>query len=225
MTQLFRIGICCTLLALTACTPDKSTERSMEAPIQPSAGAAQVAPPLSPGPLTPPTAADVRGALQRVFGDDLAKKQIGAFVTGDFDGDRSQDLAVVVRPNAARLRDINDPLANWIIEDPARAYLPPQNQNVVHLPPKPPAAQVRRGEPLLAIIHGYGSEGWRDPQARQAYLLKNGSAEHLGVDDLPRQLMTRAGVAPGERNVIAERGQGRSGFLFWTGATYAWHPL
>src|SRR5690348_14958055 len=100
MTQLFQIGICCTLLALTACTPDKSTERSMEAPIQPSAGAAQVAPPQSPGPLTPPTAADVRGALQRVFGDDLAKKQIGAFVTGDFDGDRSQDLAVVVRPNA-----------------------------------------------------------------------------------------------------------------------------
>ena len=197
----------------------------MEAPIQASAVAAQSAPPQSPVPLPPPTITDVRAALQRVFGNDLATNQTGVFVIGDFDGDRSQDLAVIVRPNVARLRDLNNPLANWIVEDPARAYLPPQNQSVVHLPPKPPAVLVRRGEPQLAIIHGYGRGGWRDPQARQAYLLKNGSAEHLTVDDLPKELTTLAGVVPGERNVIAERIQGRSGFLFWTGATYAWHPL
>jgi hypothetical protein len=225
MTQLFRIGICCTLLALAACAPDKSSERSREAPIQPSAAPAQTETPQSSVMLPPATIADVREAVQRVFGDDLARNQIGAFITGDFDGDRSQDLAVIVRPNSTRLRDLNNPLANWIVEDPARAYLPPQNQSVVHLPPKPPVVQVRRGEPLLAIIHGYGPGGWRDPQARQAYLLKNGSVEHLRLDDLPKELMTLAGVAPGERNVIAERVQGRSGFLFWTGATYAWHPL
>src|SRR5689334_19076421 len=134
MTQLFCIAICCTLLATTACAPDKSAERSREAPIQLTAAATKETPPQSPAPLPPPTLADVRDALHRVFGDSLASTRIGAFVTGDFDGDQSQDVAVIVRPNAARLRDINDPLANWIVEDPAHAYLPPRNQAVIHLP-------------------------------------------------------------------------------------------
>jgi hypothetical protein len=37
-------------------------------------------------------------------------------------------------------------------------------------PPSPP--RVRSRELLLAVVHGYGRRGWRDPAAQQAYLLK-----------------------------------------------------
>ena len=176
-------------------------------------------------PLLPPTVNDVRDALRRVFGDTVTTTGASEFVVGDFNGDRSEDVAVVVRPNSAKLGDLNNQLANWILEDPGHAYLPPEGEAVVHLPPKPASEQVRKGETLLAIIHGFGPQGWRNPQARQAYLLKNSAGLHPVVSDLPPRLMTRAGVMPGERKVIAQRLRGRNGFIFWTGATYAWQPM
>ena len=175
--------------------------------------------------LPPPTPGDVRDALQRVFGNTLSTTTASEFVIGDFNGDQSEDVAVVVRPNSAKLEELNSQLANWILEDPGHAFLPPEGKSVVHLPPKPAPERVHKGETLLAIIHGFGPQGWRNPQARQAYLLKNSSGGHAVVSDLPRKLMTRAGVMPGQRKVISERVRGRNGFIYWTGATYAWQPM
>jgi hypothetical protein len=221
-----RLAGCSLLLfALSACSSRPKPEQSVEAPIA-------VANPSMPPrqehrakPLPPPTLADVRDALHRVFGDTLATRTISQFVVGDFNGDQSEDVAVTVHANPAKLDELNSRLANWTIEDPGRAFLPPQNKTVVRLPPKPPLELVRKGETLVAIIHGYGSEGWRDPQARQAYLLRNSAGSRAAIADLPRTLMMRAGVMPGERKVISEHIRGRNGFIFWTGATYAWQPM
>jgi hypothetical protein len=222
---IFELACALLLLALSGCTSGNKPERTVEAPI---AVANPSLPPRqqeTPDPLPPPTLSDVRDALQRVFGDTVSARNSGEFVVGDFNGDQSEDIAIVVRPNTTKLNELNSQLANWTIEDPGHAFLPPAGKSVVNLPPKPAPEQVRRGEALLAVIHGFGSQGWRNPQARQAYLLRNSAGTHASVSDLPAQLMTRAGVMPGERKVISERIRGRSGIIFWTGATYAWQPM
>jgi len=222
----FRFAACClVLLLLSSCSSGNKPERSVEAPI--TVANASMPPRLQETvqPLPPPTVDDVRDALHRVFGDTLSTTSVNEFVVGDFNGDQSEDVAVIVRPNPAKIEEVNSQLANWILEDPGHAFLPPEGKSVVHLPPKPAPEQVRKGETLLAIIHGFGVHGWRNPQARQAYLLKNSAGLHVVVSDLPAKLMTRAGVIPGERKVISERVRGRNGFIFWTGATYAWQPM
>ena len=47
--------------------------------------------------------------------------------------------------------------------------------------PEMPPLRVEENELLLAVIHGYGTQGWRDAQATQTYLLKN--AAGVGYED------------------------------------------
>src|SRR6267154_1021163 len=64
--------------------------------------------------MQPASAADVQAALKRVFSDDVRTGGVTAFVIGDFNGDGSEDLAVVVHPSPGKLSVINDELSNWI---------------------------------------------------------------------------------------------------------------
>jgi hypothetical protein len=78
---------------------------------------------------------------------------------------------------------------------------------------------VRNRELLLAVIHGVGSRGWRDPAARQAYLVK-------GALDGPWLGRPRDGYpgldAPGARplgDVLADSNPAGT-VAYWTGARY-----
>jgi hypothetical protein len=89
------------------------------------------------------------------------------YFDGDFNGDGFVDLAVAVRPIAARLGDLNEPLANWIVEDPRQ--------------PRSATTALAASDALLAIVHGYGPDGWRNPDARQTYVLKNTGGSRMRV--------------------------------------------
>src|SRR6185503_12363075 len=83
-----------------------------------------------------------------------------SFLTGDFNGDSSQDLAVVLQPVPDRIAEMNvHPL--WLLRDP----------RVPHNPRAP--LHVEKDDVLLAVIHGYGANDWRDSQATQTFLLKH----------------------------------------------------
>src|SRR5262245_40626709 len=60
-----------------------------------------------------PEAAEVKHAIQRVFKGALSimTDRNPYFIDGDFNGDSSQDLAVVVSPTPGNLLAINDELA------------------------------------------------------------------------------------------------------------------
>ena len=116
-----------------------------------------------------------------------------------------------VRAAEERAAEINDPLANWTVQDCDLSPATPQAKA-----PAPP--RVRSHELLLAVVHGYGRRGWRDPGARQAYLVK-GALEgpwvgrsrdrHPGLDAPERQL----------GDILA--GSGSTGTIaYWTGASY-----
>jgi hypothetical protein len=215
------------LAALQGCTSNQA--QNIEKPIDAATlKPAPAASPAVPSRLPPPTKAQVKEAFQRVFGEDLvAQSEEGSgqatFIVGDFNGDQSEDLAIIVRPAAGKLDDINSELANWIIQDADKAFIAPPGKAVV-VPPKQARPRVERGEQLLAIIHGVGPEGWRNPQARQAYIVKHAAATFEGTAPSISQKAIRAMHLPVETDIIKEVRNNKKGFVFWTGGVYAWHP-
>ena len=169
---------------------------------------------------SPATASEVNAALHRIFADSVhASCQEHSFTTGDFNGDGSPDLAALVLPNYSKLNIVNDPLANWTIQDARQAFVAPADQRVVFLPPKPKPQSTHSKELLLAIVHGYGPNGWRDPNAQQAYLVRHPGTGPIETRRAP-QHVEGAPVSLAHSQIIFE--PTRVGFLFWTGSQYAW---
>lgn len=133
-------------------------------------------------------------------------------MTGDFNGDNSEDIAIVVKPSGDKLSDLNSEYVNWILEDPRHVQQLSRN--------------VKANDVLLAVIHGQDREGWRDESAKQTYLLKNAVGTELATESL-KQLKTNGETKalPQLRgDVIREKLNGSGGIIYWTGAKYAWHP-
>jgi hypothetical protein len=147
------------------------------------------------------------------------------YITGDFNGDDSQDIAIVVRPAKDKLEEINSEVANWIVEDPRKIVLPDPHKSVQKLPPAPEPVKVQPDNLLLTIIHGYEKDGWRNPEAKQAYLLDNAVGNSMvakPLKDLQSAIGNKNNLSK-SGDVIKETLAGESGFLYWTGAKYAWH--
>ena len=166
--------------------------------------------------LPPPELNSVQEAVKRVFKDsaliDTSRKP--TFIAGDFNGDLSQDIAVVLKPSSGKLSEMNEEFPNWILRDP---FAPDE--------PRIPQLRVAENEVLLAVIHGYGPNGWRDPQATQTYLLKNAVGSGMEV----YQAKDVAAANQGKKlprlhgDVIGEVLKATPGYLYYAGATYSWY--
>jgi len=212
-------------LPLAGCKGHAKTQTRMEKPIDPAAAPSPQAAATPAPKLPPPTRAEIETAFHRVFGDDLIADGSGqSFIVGDFNGDQSEDLAVIARPAKAKLDDVNNELANWTIQDADNFFLPPKGEKKVVMPHETRRPKVERGEQILAIIHGFGPGGWRSSDARQAYIVKHAAASFQGIAPSISQKAIREMKLPVETEIIKEIRNNRKGFLFWTGGAYAWHP-
>src|SRR5437588_10377104 len=61
------------------------------------------------------TLEEVRGVVAHIYRDAVVveAERAAPFVVGDFNGDGSEDIAVVVRPGAGKLPEVNGEYANW----------------------------------------------------------------------------------------------------------------
>lgn len=176
--------------------------------------------------LPAPNPEEVNKAIGRVFEKAATADTAGShasFFVGDFNGDGSEDLAVVVTPSEGGLGEINSEVANWTLEDPSNAAIPGASSALPPLAGKRVLAE--KGKTLLAIIHGVGPSGWRDAEAKQSYLLKNGVGGDLSVQPVTRLRngKDRRRLPPLRGDAIQETIAGKPGLLFWTGAKYAWY--
>jgi hypothetical protein len=177
---------------------------------------------------TAPTLAEVEAALARVYQNtvtiDVAKSE-PSFV-GDFNGDGSPDLAVVVRPSGeSALPKLNSEYANWIVEDPRTVVLPDASKAVQQLPKPDAPPRIQANDSLLVVLHGYGQSGWHHPYARQTFLLCNAVGENLRARPLREVLRggRRNIQSQSQGDVIGEKLSGHDGFLYWINGKYAWH--
>jgi hypothetical protein len=236
-TNAFEFGLVllATAFLLPACSTRNETVTTSEPPprvestVEPPVKLFALATPTpSPTPAnkssTPPNPTEIRDTVARVFEKAATPDPSRpGFAVGDFNGDGSEDLAVAVKPGENSLSEINNELANWLLEDPRTVVI--NTASTVRPPPVKPV-RAEKGDSLLAIIHGVGPQGWRNPAAKQTFLLKNGAGSNmtvLAVKDLTAS-NGKAKLPPLRGDTISETVGGKAGILFWTGAKYAWHP-
>ena len=236
----FGLALLATAFLLSACAtrndqgttnePAPRVESSVEPPAKLFALASPT-PSATPAdkPLTPPNPTEIRDTVARVF-DKAATPDSSrpGYAVGDFNGDGSQDRAMPPRKPSRKpvdensLAQINNELANWLLEDPRTVVI---NTAATVRPPPAKPVRAEKGDSLLAIIHGVGPQGWRNPEAKQTFLLKNGAGSNmivLAVKDIVAS--KRSAKVPRLRgDTISETVGGKEGILFWTGAKYAWH--
>ena len=195
----------------TACS---SKPVEVEQPPTPQAAAA------APTPLKVDVAraakpAEVQDAIKRVFKDAalLHPDHDPSFLVGDFNGDASQDLAVILKPAPDKVSEMNQELPPWLLRDPKSNGGAGQQ------------LRIQKDETLLAVIHGYGANDWRDPAATQTFVLKNVVGNDLKVQTMKEFVSANAGrkIPRPQGDLIGETLNGTRGYLYYAVSTYSWY--
>ena len=214
-SQCFKVGL--TLLIISCCfgfACSAGSKPKVEAPPAPIAKVEDS--PIQVAKLSPPDLSQVQEAVKRVFKEAavIDSSQRPAFVAGDFNGDLSEDIAVVLKPTPEKIADLNEEYPAWMLRDP---FGTPEARS--------PRLRVAVTDALLAVIHGYGPQGWRDPQATQTFLLKNAAGSAMETHPGKQFVTANQGKKlPAVRgDLIGEMLDGRSGYLYYSGATYSWY--
>jgi hypothetical protein len=212
LTSILLLAIC---IVCPACAK-RETALVEQAPAYQASPSPENASQLNLPKVTAPKPGEVQDAVKRVFKDVAVVDTTATphFIVGDFNGDASQDLAVVVKPAMGKLEALNEEYPAWLLRDPfARA------------PSSDPQLRVSENETLLAVIHGYGPNEWRDQQATQTFLLKNSAGQNLestsNVDFVKSNSGRRIPRLRGD--VISEVVRGTQGCLYFSSATYRWY--
>ena len=199
-------------LAFTLCACGSSKRQAKEAPPP----AYQPTPESTPIPLgvnSAPKQAEVQQAIKRVFKDAavLDTNYNPSFLAGDFNGDGSQDIAVILKP--VKLDEMNQDLPPWLVRQPRR-----NRDTRVRIP-------IEKNDTLLAVIHGYGANHWRDPEATQTYVLKDVVGNDLKVASPKDFVAANSGrkLPRAQGDLIGETVRGNPGYLYFAQATYSWY--
>jgi len=156
---------------------------------------------------------EVQSKVKTVFKDAavLDPNYNPNFFSGDFNGDASQDLVVILKP--VKLDEMNRQFAPWLVRDPRSS----QSTRV-----RPP---IEKDETLLAVIHGFGTNDWRDPDATQTFLLKNVVGHNLKVATGKEFLEANSGrkLPRPQGDLIGETIDGAQGYLYYATSNYSWY--
>jgi len=199
------------LTLFSACSETPRPKAEAPAPVYQSTP--ESAKPLAPSVSLAPKLPEVQNKIKAVFKDAvvLHPNHNPNFFSGDFNGDASEDLVVILKP--VNLEEMNRQFAPWLVRDPR------SNSSTRVRPP------IQKDETLLAVIHGYGTNDWRDPDATQTFVLKNVVGNDLKVQTgkefaeantgrkLPRPL----------GDLIGETIDGTQGYLYYATSNYSWY--
>ena len=166
--------------------------------------------------MPPPQMNEIREAVKRVFKEAVVidTSHAPVFIAADFNGDLSEDIAVVLKPAPEKLPELNEEFPAWIVRD---LFATTESRS--------PRLRIADKDVLLAVIHGYGANGWRDPQATQTFLLKNAVGSGMAVHPSKEVAAANQGKAQPllRGDLLGQVLDGTSGYLYYAGATYSWY--
>jgi len=196
-------------------TPSQPVPAGTPTPSMPTPAQAATTTPAAP------QANEVANKIAQIFKGAVELDAKEPAVVGDFNGDGSQDIAIVVRATPAKLDEMNSEVANWILCEPQK--IAPPDPSKTDQPPPPKPMKVKPGDVLLAVIHGFKESGWRNPDAQQTYLLEDATGRGLRVEARQAaQSAVKLNTLRLRGDVIEQELNGAHGFLYWTGARYGW---
>ena len=208
-----RVLILCVMIALVFCTCSSSKRPPVEAPPVAYQPSPQSTPPIQLTSVSAPKQSEVEQAVKRIFKDAaiIDTNYNPSFLSGDFNGDGSQDLAVILKP--VKLDLINQDLPPWLIRQP-------RNNKVDRI-----RLRIDKDETILAVIHGFGPNHWRDPEATQTFVLKDVVGNNLKVESPKDFVATNSGrkLPRPQGDLIGETVDGNAGYLYYAQATYSWY--
>lgn len=189
---------------------------AVEQPPTPQAAAPPpAATPIDVDVANAPRLPEVQDAIKRVFKDSvvLDPNHNPNFLAGDFNGDQSQDLALILKPVPDKVSEMNQEYPPWLLRDP-RSNGTTNKQ-----------LRIAKDEVLLAVIHGYGANDWRDPEATQTFLLKNVVGSDLRVQTTKEFVDANSGrkLPRPQGDLIGETLNGTPGYLYYAVSTYSWY--
>jgi hypothetical protein len=169
--------------------------------------------PLTPSVAIAPKLEEVQSKIKTVFKDAavLNPSHNPNFFSGDFNGDASQDLVVILKP--VNLEEMNRQFAPWMVRDPR------SNLSTRVRPP------IQKDDTLLAVIHGFGNNDWRDPDATQTFVLKNVVGNDMKIQNGKEFVEANSGrkLPKPQGDLIGETIDGTQGYLYFATSTYSWY--
>ncbi|HEX5601781.1 MAG TPA: hypothetical protein VFX63_04490 [Pyrinomonadaceae bacterium] len=200
-------------IALMLCACGSSKRPPVEAPPVAYQPSPQSTPPIQLTSVSAPKPSEVEQTVKRIFKDAavIDSNYNPSFLSGDFNGDGSQDLAVILKP--AKLDLMNQELPPWLVRQP-------RNNKASRAP-----APIEKDETFLAVIHGYGANHWRDPDATQTFVLKDVVGQNLKVQSPKEFVAANTGrkLPRPQGDLIGETVSGTAGYLYYAQATYSWY--
>jgi hypothetical protein len=208
-----RTGICLLTVSLFFVGACSSASKRVVAEQPPAYQPTPQASPVRIAVAQAPKLSEVQEAVKRVFKDAavIDTTHNPQFLAGDFNGDTSQDIAVILKPN--KLEQMNEEYPPWLLREP-RSKKSPRTP-----------LKIEKNEVLLAVIHGYGTNDWRDPEATQTFLLKNVVGYDLRVHSGKEFLSANSGrkLPKPQGDLIGETLNGTQGYLYYAVSTYSWY--
>ena len=199
------------LFLFSAC--HSATKQAVEAPPPVYQSTPESALPLTPSVAIAPNLPEVQNKIKTVFKDAavLHPSHNPNFFSGDFNGDASQDLVVILKP--VNLEEMNRQYAPWLVRDPR------SNLSTRVRPP------IEKDETLLAVIHGFGNNDWRDPDATQTFVLKNVVGNDIKVKTGKEFVESNTGrkLPLPQGDLIGETIGGTQGYLYYATSNYSWY--
>jgi len=169
--------------------------------------------PSTPSVALAPKLAEVQNKIKTVFKDAavLNPNHNPNFFSGDFNGDSSEDLVVILKP--VNLDEMNRQFAPWLVRDPRSA---------VSTKARP---AIGKDDTLLAVIHGYGTNDWRDPDATQTFVLKNVVGSGMKISSGKEFVEANSGrkLPRPQGDLIGETLNGTEGYLYFASSNYSWY--
>ena len=188
-------------------------KQKAEAPAPAYQSTPESAQPLTPSVAIAPNLNEVQNKIKTVFKDAavLHPSHNPNFFSGDFNGDASADLVVILKP--VNLEEMNRQFAPWLVRDPRL------NQSTRTRPP------IAKDDALLAVIHGFGTNDWRDPDATQTFILKNVVGNEIKVQSGKEFVEANSGrkLPRPQGDLIGETIDGTRGYLYFATSNYSWY--